>query len=270
MNGQWPPQPGQPQASQMQQGPPLGGMGGGGGIGGEGGAAGGGANITNEMLPSSEALEVEAMRRGMPPLEQCLRRCPRCLQGVPIRSMMCQHCQYLIPVSAKAIARREMKEAAQQQHGSGHTMMNNGGGGFPNQVNQADGGGSGYGGGYPVTATPQAGGALQGPGPGAAAVAETGAGGGGGGSDSDERKPRVKRKRQSTKKGLTTATEEELKELDEGMSSEEEPVSWRKSSTNRGRSGVCLCCGGRGCWCNLLLLVVCFLAPRRWPVKPEG
>ena len=78
------------------------------------------------MLPSSEALEVEAMKRGMPPLEQCLRRCPRCLQGVPIRSMMCQHCQYLIPVSAKAMARREMKEAAaihgQQQQG----VMSNG------------------------------------------------------------------------------------------------------------------------------------------------
>lgn len=59
----------------------------------------------------------------------------------------------------------------------------------------------------------------------------------GGGSDSDEPRRRQKRKRQSTKKGNMTATEEELAELDEGME-DEEPVSWKKTTGQRGRSGV--------------------------------
>ena len=165
------------------------------------------------MLPSSEELEIEAMKRGMPPLEHCLRRCPRCLQGVPIRSMMCQHCQYLIPVSAKAIARREMKEAAALKGQQG--VVANGGPAGPAGSDDRKGGG-------------EAGVAVVRPG--------TEAVGDAGGSDSDER-PRQKRKRQSTKKGMMTATEEELAELDEGLS-EEEQVSWRKSSGQR-RAGVC-------------------------------
>lgn len=167
------------------------------------------------MLPSSEELELEAMKRGMPPLEQCLRRCPRCLEGVPIRSMMCQHCQYLIPVSAKAMARREMKEAAALRGQQGGIAAN---GGLVGHAARGEHG---------VEAV--------------AGVASAGGGAGAGtgvtgGSDSDER-PRQKRKRQSTKKG-NTATEEELAELDEGLS-EDEPVSWRKSSGQR-RAGVCL------------------------------
>lgn len=59
----------------------------------------------------------------------------------------------------------------------------------------------------------------------------------GGGSDSDEPQRRQKRKRQSTKKGNMTATEEELAELDEGME-DEEPVSWKKTTGQRGRSGI--------------------------------
>ncbi len=46
-------------------------------------AAGGGGEA--DVLPSAEELEAEAMKRGMPPLDTCLRRCPRCLQGIPIR-----------------------------------------------------------------------------------------------------------------------------------------------------------------------------------------
>lgn len=182
--------------------------------------AGGGGGA--DVLPSSEALEVEAMKRGMPPLEQCLRRCPRCLQGVPIRSMMCQHCQYLIPVSAKAMARREMKEAAALQ---GQAMAVNGAragygtGATPAAV--AAGAGGGYYGGSPVQGA-------------------DGAGEDGGGSDSDEPRRRQKRKRQSTKKGNMTATEEELAELDEGIE-DEEPVSWKKSTGQRGRSGTSHC-----------------------------
>lgn len=44
---------------------------------------GGGASAGG--LPSSDDLEAEATKRGLPPLDTCLRRCPRCLQGVPIR-----------------------------------------------------------------------------------------------------------------------------------------------------------------------------------------
>ncbi|CAN0540186.1 unnamed protein product, partial [Ectocarpus sp. 12 AP-2014] len=65
----------------------------------------------------------------MPPLDTCLRRCPRCLQGVPIRSMMCPHCQYHIPASAKAMARRELKEALHHGGQGARSMMVNGGGG---------------------------------------------------------------------------------------------------------------------------------------------
>lgn len=197
-------------------------------------AAGGGA----DALPSSEALEVEAIKRGMPPLEQCLRRCPRCLQGVPIRSMMCPHCQYLIPVSAKAMARREMKEAALQGQG---VTINGAQAGYSTAATPAAvaagaaaaaAASPGY---YPVLPEQIAEAPVA-----EATVAEITAaevtGVEAGGSDSDEPRRRQKRKRQSTKKGSMTATEEELAELDEGME-DEEPVSWKKSSGQRGRSG---------------------------------
>lgn len=178
---------------------------------------GGGAGNA-DALPSSEELEIKAMGLGMPPLEQCLRRCPRCLQGVPIRSMMCSHCQYSIPVSAKAMARREMKEAAQQ--GSGI----NGGAGYGGNIGAAmayDRGGGGGCGNSPSNPEPL---------------------GGEGGSDSDGPKPRQKRRRQSTKKGNMTATEEELAELDEGLE-DDEPVSWKKTSAQRRTGGALV--GGR-------------------------
>ncbi|CAN0131795.1 unnamed protein product, partial [Ascophyllum nodosum] len=219
MNGQWPGTPQPPLQHQLQQQqqqqllllqqtgslqPSYGRGHVGQGPGHEVGSVAGGGDV----LPSSEELEIEAMKRGMPPLEHCLRRCPRCLQGVPIRSMMCQHCQYLIPVSAKAIARREMKEAAALKGQQG--VVANGGPAGPAGSDDRKGGG-------------EAGVAVVRPG--------TEAVGDAGGSDSDER-PRQKRKRQSTKKGMMTATEEELAELDEGLS-EEEQVSWRKSSGQR-------------------------------------
>lgn len=134
----------------------------------------------------------------------CLR-CPFHPPSVSPDSMTCPHCQYHIPVSAKALARREMKEAAMLHHpGSG--MILNGGG--------AAGGYDGYhrpAGGHPQHQQHQA--------------------QAGGGEESPER-PRQKRKRQSTKKGMMTATEEELAELDEGLS-DDEPVSWKKSSNQR-------------------------------------
>lgn len=180
-----------------------------------------------DVIPSSEALEEEAMRRGMPPLDQCLRRCPRCLQGVPIRSMNCQFCQYSIPVSAKAMARREMKEAAlQQEHTNGMSV----------------GGGAGVAG-YSSTAVYGGGGHFVAP---TAALPHSqrnaGVEDGDAGGNSEEEvglgARRQKRKRQSTTKGTMTATEEDLAELDEGVE-DEEPVSWRKSTGKR--SGGCRC-----------------------------
>ncbi|CAM9554270.1 unnamed protein product, partial [Scytosiphon promiscuus] len=210
-HGQWPPhqqqqmqqqqlydQQQQQYQGQQQAGMPLS----------PGGGQGGGASAV--ALPSSEDLEAEAAKRGMPPLDTCLRRCPRCLQGVPIRSMVCQHCQYQIPVSAKTMARREMKEAALQHQsgGSGGGMAANGGGA----------GGAEYDGYRQPAGQDYQNRQTE---PEAAAPEE----------DSPER-PRQKRKRQCTKKGMTTATEEELAELDEGLS-DEEPVSWRKTSGQR-------------------------------------
>ncbi|CAM9564509.1 unnamed protein product, partial [Choristocarpus tenellus] len=66
------------------------------------------------VTPSAEQLEAEALRRGMQPLVMCLRRCPHCLEGVPIRSRMCSYCHFMIPPSAKAAARKEAQEAANQ------------------------------------------------------------------------------------------------------------------------------------------------------------
>lgn len=222
MNGQWPPSQmplmsGTLDRGAHMDGMMMGNMRGSGGVQGPiSPGKGGSGQGTVDVLPSSEALEVEAMKRGMPPLEQCLRRCPRCLQGVPIRSMMCSHCQYVIPASAKAMARREMKVAA--MHGGGqHAAVMNGGYGSTGSPTASGGGG------YRNYPSPRAGGA--------------GRGGREGGSDSDEPQPRQKRRRQSTKKGNMTATEEELAELDEGLE-DEEPVSWRKSSAQR-RTGVC-------------------------------
>lgn len=212
MNGQWQP-PQLPAMPGSADGAGMMGRMAGTGAGRVGPMSPGGAGNA-DVLPSSEELEIKAMGLGMPPLEQCLRRCPRCLQGVPIRSMMCSHCQYSIPVSAKAMARREMKEAAQQ--GSGI----NGGCSYAGNVGPAmsygRSGGSGYGN------SPMKSEGL----------------GGGGGSDSDGAKPRQKRRRQSTKKGNMTATEEELAELDEGLE-EDEPVSWKKTSGQR-RTGETL------------------------------
>lgn len=125
--------------------------------------------------------------------------------------MNCPHCQYHIPVSAKALARREMKEAAMHhQAHPGGMMMNGGGGGY-----------DGYRQGHPSHLHQQH---QQ------AQAAE----------ESPER-PRQKRKRQSTKKGMMTATEEELAELDEGLS-DDEPVSWRKSSNQRRAGENCCMC----------------------------
>ena len=90
-HGQWPPPPQQqppmqhypPQHQQYQpSGMPL--PPGGPGIAAAAAAAAGG-RVEADVLPTSEELEAEAVRRGMPPLDTCLRRCPRCLQGVPIR-----------------------------------------------------------------------------------------------------------------------------------------------------------------------------------------
>lgn len=122
-------------------------------------------------------------------------------------SMTCPHCQYPIPASAKAQARREMKEAA-LHHGAG--MMANGG-------TAAAVSGGGYDG-YQQAEHQQ--------------QQQQAVAGGADGMDDSAEKPRQKRKRQSTKKGLMTATEEELAELDEGLS-DDEPVSWRKSANQR-------------------------------------
>lgn len=135
-------------------------------------------------------------------LPACLPACLRCPFHPPSLSpdsMTCPHCQYHIPVSAKALARREMKEAAMLHHPGSGMMMNGGG---------AAGGYDGY---HPQHQQHQA--------------------QAGRGEESPER-PRQKRKRQSTKKGMLTATEEELAELDEGLS-DDEPVSWKKSSNQR-------------------------------------
>lgn len=119
--------------------------------------------------------------------------------------MMCPHCQYQIPVSAKTMARREMKEAAAGHHAGGAMAANGGGAGY-----------DGY-------RQPGAGQQYQSRQP-EEEVA--------GAEEESPERPRQKRKRQCTKKGMTTATEEELAELDEGLS-DEEPVSWRKTSGQR-------------------------------------
>ena len=133
--------------------------------------------------------------------------------------MTCPHCQYHIPASAKALARRELKEAAAMNPHGG--MMANGG--------AAAGGYDGYR--HPQAGHPMHHQQYQHPQAGAGRGEE---------AESPER-PRQKRKRQSTKKGMMTATEEELAELDEGLSDEEQ-VSWKKSSNQR-RAGMCGCAG---------------------------
>lgn len=140
--------------------------------------------------------------------------------------MMCQHCQYQIPVSAKTMARREMKEAALQHQSTG------GGAG----VMAANGvAGAEYDGYRQPAAQQQQQQHYQASQPEQEVTAAAPE------ADSPER-PRQKRKRQCTKKGMTTATEEELAELDEGLS-DEEPVSWRKTSGQR-RAGWKLCTYG--------------------------
>lgn len=133
--------------------------------------------------------------------------------------MTCPHCQYSMPTSAKAQAHRDIKDAT-LHHADG--MMVNGGsataaaasGGVHDGYQQA---------GHEQQQQQQE-------------VAAAAASGGGGGMDDAVEKPRQKRKRQSTKKGLMTATAEELAELDEGLS-DDEPVSWRKSGNQR-RAGT--------------------------------
>ncbi|CAN0018086.1 unnamed protein product, partial [Discosporangium mesarthrocarpum] len=158
------------------------------------------------VMPSAEQLEAEALRRGKQPLVMCLRRCPHCLEGVPIRSRMCSYCHFMIPPSAKAAARKEAQDAANQ----------GGNGSATQQTVSPDPTGTGA-----IGSNNRAGGM---------------GGAGGGGEEEVAEAPRRRRKRQVSKKGLMTATEEEMAELDEGLE-EDEPVSWRKSIGQRGRSG---------------------------------
>lgn len=216
MNGQWQP----PQLPPMAETPDHAATMGQRRVGGGGGARGGSISPvpgSAEALPSPEELEVKAMSLGLPPLEQCLRRCPRCLQGVPIRSMTCPHCQFSIPISAKTMAKREIKDAAQLSPGVAGGMN------------------GGYGGNARASAMAYGRGAYDNvP---SDVLGQDGGGDDGGGSDSEERPRREKRRRQSTKKGPMTATEAELAELDEGLG-EDEATSWKKTSGQRRSTGV--------------------------------
>ncbi len=180
-----------------------------------------GSPSTAPCVRARHAMPSPGCSRQGPSLISC--RCLPVLGFLSLSaSMTCPHCQYAIPVSAKALARREMKEAAVHHAG----MMANGGG-------AAAAGYDGYN-------HPQAGQHMR-------QQYQQGGGAGGGGDEPESpERPRQKRKRQSTKKGMMTATEEELAELDEGLSDEEQ-TSWRKSSNQRraGEAYACACVSGR-------------------------